>query len=79
MFTYKAVHGARGDRRLALDRQNSSAEFPRGPGPVPTPGPVLAGCCAVLSPSRLPAQIRELNPGVASERQLAAARSDECK
>ena len=52
MFTYKAVHSARGDRRLALDRQNSSAEFPRGPGPVPTPGVggMLRGSQLLASP-----------------------------
>ena len=68
------MHGARGDRRLALDRLNSSAEFPVAQAQF-RPQSVLAGCCAVLSPRV--SQIRELTEARvpdgwvwASERQL---------
>ena len=82
ILSYKAVHGARGDRRLALDRLNSSAEFPVAQASS-DPGPVLAGCCAVLSPRV--SQIRELTEARApdgwvwaSERQLRSE-GEECK
>ena len=75
-LSYKAVHGARVDCRLALDRQNSSPEFPVAQAQFRPSVPCWRDVARV--PVSVPACSRFANSGPgcwvwASERQLGAS------